>query len=307
MDEITIKTPATSANLSSGYDVCGLALELPFDIIAIKKAGTLTIKNTGRFTALDDPRKSIFTAVIKKLRQDFGFKDNFAITIKKNIRHKGGLGSSASEAVGTAFGLNELLRLNLSKKEIVYYAAFGEEFIDGSKHLDNVASCTYGGFTISYSNNPVSLKRISVPDSLECLIIMPDIQKPSTKFARDILPQKVVRQDALYNNFCLAKLICGFMEHDIDLIISSLDDKIVEPARMKAGILLNLDKLKKIGKKYHYGLAASGAGPTIIALGDEKNKNKNQFERTVKTLFNKTQVGVDLLWTRPSNGGVSFA
>jgi homoserine kinase len=307
MDEVTIKTPATSANLGSGFDICGIALEKPFDIIIIKKAKILTIKNIGTFTALDDPKNSIFSTVIDKMRQDFGFKGNFQITIKKNIRHKGGLGGSASESVGMAFGLNELFRLNLSKKEIVHYAAYGEEFIDGSRHLDNVAPCAYGGFTISYCNDPVSIKRISIPEGLECLIIMPDIQKPSTRFAREILPRRVSRQDALFNNFCLAKLISGFMDHDLRLIIESLDDKIVEPARAKAGILLNLMELKVIGKKYGYGVAASGAGPTLIAFGDEKNTDKNIFEEEVRNSFNKINVGINLLWTRPSNGGVSFA
>lgn len=307
MDEITVKTPATSANLGSGFDICGIALERPFDIINIKKAKDLSIKNTGHFVALDDPKNSIFTAVIEKMRQDFGFKENFRITIKKNIRHKGGLGSSASEAVGIAFGLNEILKLNLSKREIVHYAAYGEEFIDGSRHLDNVAPCTYGGFTISYSNNPVSVKHISVPENLECLIIIPDKEKPSTRFARDILPENVKRKDALYNNFCLAKLISGFIERDVKLIVASLDDRIVEPPRAKAGILLNLIELKKIGNKFGYGVVASGAGPTLIAFGDEKNTNKIKFEKAVQELFLKTKVKIHLLWTRPSNGGVSFA
>lgn len=307
MDEITVKTPATSANLGSGFDICGIALERPFDIINIKKAKVLSIKNTGHFVALDDPKNSIFTAVIEKMRQDFGFKENFQITIKKNIRHKGGLGSSASEAVGIAFALNEILKLNLSKREIVHYAAYGEEFIDGSRHLDNVAPCTYGGFTISYSNNPVSVKHISVPENLECLIIIPDKEKPSTRFARDILPENVKRQDALYNNFCLAKLISGFIERDVKLIVASLDDRIVEPPRTKAGILLNLIELKKIGSKFEYGVVASGAGPTLIAFGDEKNTNKTKFEKAVQKLFLKTKVKIHLLWTRPSNGGVSFA
>jgi homoserine kinase len=307
MEEITIKTPATSANLGSGFDICGIALEKPFDIIKIKKAEKLTIKNIGTYTALNDPKNSIFTVIIDKMRQDFGFKGNFQIIIDKNIRHKGGLGGSASESVGMAFALNELFRLNLSKREIVHYAAYGEEFIDGSRHLDNVAPCTYGGFTVSYCNDPVSIKRISIPDGLECLVIIPDIEKPSTRFAREILPKKVSRQDALYNNFCLAKLISGFMDHDLKLVIESLDDRIVEPARAKVGILLNLMKLKKIGKKYGYGVAASGAGPTLIAFGDEKNEDKNKFEEEVKKLFTNTKVGINLLWTRPSNGGVSFA
>jgi homoserine kinase len=209
--------------------------------------------------------------------------------------------------VGTAFGLNELLKLNLSKKEILHYAAFGEEFIDGSRHLDNVAPCTYGGFTISYSNDPIRINRISPPEMLECLLIIPDKEKPSTRYAREVLPEVVQRKHALYNSFCLAKLVCGFIEGDVELIIDSLDDRIVEPARMKAGILVDLPELREIGRKYNYGVVASGAGPTLIAFGNMKNENKNDFEKAIADLFLKKNIKIELIWTQPSEGGVSFA
>ena len=307
MDEVRLKAPATSANLGSGFDICGIALERPFDIITIRKSDKTSIRNTGRYFALDDEEHSIFGAVIRKMRENFGFNGGFQITIEKNIRHKGGLGGSAAESVGVAFGLNELLRLNLSKQEILHYAAFGEEFIDGSRHLDNVAPCTYGGFTISYSNDPIRINRISPPERLECLLIVPDQEKPSTRYAREILPTVVERKHALYNSFCLAKLVCGFIEGDVELIIDSLDDRIVEPARMKAGILVDLAELREIGLSFDYGVAASGAGPTLIAFGDIKNQNKDAFEGAIKNLFLKKKSKAELIWTRPSEAGVSFA
>jgi homoserine kinase len=307
MDEVRLKAPATSANLGSGFDICGIALERPFDLITVEKSDKTSIRNIGRYIALDDENRSIFGAVMRRMREDFGFKENFRITIEKNIRHKGGLGASAAESVGIAFGLNELLKLNLSKKEILHYAAFGEEFIDGSRHLDNVAPCTYGGFTISYSNDPIRINRISPPERLECLLIVPDREKPSTRYAREVLPEAVERKNALYNSFCLAKLVCGFIEGDVELIIDSLDDRIVEPARTKAGILVDLTELRETGRKYDYGVAASGAGPTLIAFGDVKNPNKDDFEKAIENTFLKNKIKTELIWTRPSEGGVSFA
>lgn len=307
MDSVTVKAPATSANLGAGFDLCGIALERPFDIITVRKAERTAISNIGRFIALDHPEQSVFGAVIGRLRKDFSFKDNFEVRIEKQIRHKGGLGSSAAEAVGIAFGLSELLGLDLSKKEIVHYAAFGEEFIDGSRHLDNVAPCAYGGFTISYCNAPVRIKHISVPEELECLLIVPDRQKLSTRHAREVLPEAIPRQDGLYNNFCLAKLICGFLESDVSLIIESLDDRIVEPARARAGILVGLMELRGMARQHGYGAVASGAGPTLICFGDRENPNKRRFEQAVRDIFSRANEKVELLWTKPSNGGVSFA
>ena len=307
MEEIRLKAPATSANLGSGFDICGIALERPFDIIKVEKAAKTSIRNTGRYVALDDENSSIFGAVIARMREDFGFEDKFRITIEKNIRHKGGMGASAAESAGIAFGLNELLKLSLSKKEILHYAAYGEEFIDGSRHLDNVAPCTYGGFTVSYSNDPIRINRISPPERLECLLIIPEKEKPSTRYAREVLPNAIERKSAVYNSFCLAKLVCGFIEGDVELIIDSLDDRIVEPARMKAGILMDLTEMREVGRKYGYGVAASGAGPTLIAFGDIKNQAKEDFEKAIEDLFASKQIKTELVWTRPSEAGVSFA
>jgi homoserine kinase len=68
-----------------------------------------------------------------------------------------------------------------------------------------------------------------------------------------------------------------------------------------------LTELRETGRKYDYGVAASGAGPTLIAFGDIKNQNKNDFERAIEGLFLKKNIKIELIWTRPSEGGVSFA
>ena len=67
------------------------------------------------------------------------------------------------------------------------------------------------------------------------------------------------------------------MESDAGLIVESLDDRIVEPARENAGILFNLSGCRKIGVEHGYGVVASGAGPALIACGDAGNENKNRF------------------------------
>jgi len=76
---------------------------------------------------------------------------------------------------------------------------------------------------------------------------------------------------------------------------------------MRAGILVDLNELRDIGGRFEYGVAASGAGPTVIAFGDIKNQSKHDFEKAIKDLFLRKKIGVELMWTRPSEGGVSFA
>ncbi len=319
MNEITVKAPATTSNLGAGFDICGMALEEPFDFTTVRKiekakskksaaksaenAEKTVIRNVGRYKAHEDAKESVIAAVIKKMREDFRFKDGFEIIVEKNIRIKGGLGSSAAEATAVAYALDKLYGLRLTREQLVYYASFGEGFAAGSRHLDNVSSCVFGGFNITYSHDPIKVKRINPPKDLECLLVMPAKEKESTKFARSVLPETVPRKDALYNCFCLSKLIIGFVDGNVDLITRSLDDRIVEPARAKAGILPNLLELREIGKKCGYGVAASGAGPTMIALGSKKNADKKEFERKVGELFAGTGMAAELLWTKPSSEG----
>ncbi|MBI4399378.1 homoserine kinase [Candidatus Micrarchaeota archaeon] len=303
MEEVKVKAPATSANLGSGFDICGLALKEPYDIVTVRKSPQMQIQNTGKYNANNSLESSMIMEVVKKMKEDFGIKDNLSISIDKNIKPKAGMGSSAAESSGTALAINELYSLNLSKEKLVHYASFGEHLASGARHLDNLSPCIFGGFTITYSNEPIKVKKLAPPKELDCLLIIPDTEKQSTKFARSLLPEMVSRKDALYNSFCLAKLITGFMDGNADLILDSMDDKIVEPPRAKAGIFLNLPELRQIGKELGYGIAGSGAGPAILAIGMKNNKNKVQFTEKINSLFKKIHKDVELIWTEPDLGG----
>ena len=118
MKKIQIKSPATVANLSCGYDILGLCLNEPFDYIEIEKITSSEVEidilpscfsdvpsnpelNTGGVPAIQ---------IIKDLKLDFGFN----IKIKKGIPLCGGLGSSAATAAGVVYGINKILNDALS-------------------------------------------------------------------------------------------------------------------------------------------------------------------------------------------------
>jgi len=104
MDYIKIKTPATAANLGAGFDVFGMALENPYDIIELETNDSLKIVVKGK-NAGDIPTEP--------MRNTAGFVASelgctVKITILKGIVPGSGLGSSAAPAAGTAFGLNKM-------------------------------------------------------------------------------------------------------------------------------------------------------------------------------------------------------
>ncbi|MBI5036074.1 homoserine kinase [Candidatus Micrarchaeota archaeon] len=301
MDSIRLSAPATSANLGAGFDVCGLALEEPFDEFAFFKSPVWTVKNSGKYAAAEDSKQSVFGFVWNAMRKEFGLEGSLAIDAFKSVKPRAGMGASACEAASTAFAVNELFSLGLTKEQLVYWAGFGEAFAANEPHYDNVSPCVFGGMTITYSTNPVKVKRLEAPQDLQCLLVISDRDKASTAFARSVLPDMIERWKAVKNSFYLSRLLVGFFDSDTDVIISSFGDEIVEPARARSGNLPNFLEFKRLGREYGFGTAASGAGPTLVAFGKEKNE---KFSKAVWDSFARKNIKTELVWTRVSSEGV---
>ncbi len=111
MNEIKIFSPATVANVSCGFDVLGFCLNSIGDEMVIRKTSKKGIHIT-KIEGFDLPfeaEKNVAgisaLAMYNVVKPDFGFE----IEIYKKIKPGSGIGSSAASAVGSVFGMNELL------------------------------------------------------------------------------------------------------------------------------------------------------------------------------------------------------
>ena len=142
---LRVRAPATSANLGSGFDTFGVALDRPSDVVAVEKADRTSIEVSGvgaRFIP-EDPEQNTVGAVADALDAPS------RISIEKGVRPASGLGSSAASAAAAAVALNELYERGKSREELVPIAAEGEAVVSGDAHADNVAPSILGGFTIA--------------------------------------------------------------------------------------------------------------------------------------------------------------
>ena len=132
---VTVRAPATSANLGSGFDVFGVALDRPADLVTVTKADRTTIDVTGAGSKFipEDPDSNTVGAVAEALDAPAH------IEINKGVRPASGLGSSAASAAAAAVALNALYDRGYSRKELVPVAAEGEAVVSGDAHDDNVA------------------------------------------------------------------------------------------------------------------------------------------------------------------------
>ena len=255
-DHLKIKVPATSANLGAGFDVFGIALETPFDIIEIEKSDSTKIVILGRDSQYvpTDPQRNTAGIVASIMNSPVN------ITIHRNIPLSSGLGSSAAPAAGVAFAINEMFSLGLSRQELVQIAAKGEEAVSGAVHADNVAPAIYGGFVIVHKNKIISL----YPENIGIVAVHPEILV-STRHARAILPKKLSLDDISFNTGNAASMVVGMMKNDINLIGDSMANHVIEEIRSK--LIKGYKEVKKSAiQAGAAGVTISGSGPTLIAV-----------------------------------------
>ena len=265
MNKVIVHSPGTVANLVCGFDILGLALNEPFDIMEVTLIDEpkVTIQNLDTFNLPVEPEKNVagvvLISVMEKLNNQFGFD----VRIEKHIKPGSGIGSSAASAAGAAVAANQLLGNIFSKAEMVQFAMNGEKLASGVKHADNIAPCIYGGISLIRSIHPLDIISIPAPE-LFVTVVHPQIEV-RTSDARQILKQQVPLKDAIRQWGNIAGLVIGFLKNDFDLIGRSLEDVIIEPVR--SILIPGFDELKSSCKEAGaLGGGISGSGPSVFML-----------------------------------------
>lgn len=269
MKEITIHSPATVANLVCGFDVLGLCLEEPYDImnLSLLDKRLVIIKTTGDYPLPADPALNTAGAPLLEMISALDMDAGFEVTITKQIKPGSGIGSSAASAAGAVVGANELLGNVFSKEDLVRFAMFGEKVASGVKHADNIAPCIYGGITLIRSIFPLDIIQIPTP-SLFVTVVHPQIEV-RTSDAREILRKEVLLKDAIRQWGNIAGLVAGLMKNDYDLIGRSLEDVIIEPIR--SILIPGFHEIKRQCKEAGaIGGGISGSGPSVFMLSSNE-------------------------------------
>lgn len=264
---IRVKAPATVSNLSCGFDVLGLALDEPFDVVDLELTDTGTvviddIRGCGRLSR--DPEQNVVGVVLKAASAMAGSSTGFRVSIEKGIRPGSGIGSSGASAAAAAFGANLLLGEKFTSSEMVRLAMEGERLASGSAHADNVAPALLGGIILVRSYEPLDIVRLHVPPELYCVVIHPETEI-KTSVARGLLESQVPLTTAVRQWGNLAGLVAGLYREDYDLIGRSLIDFVAEPKR--SVLIEGFDLVRSTAMECGaLGAGISGSGPSVFAL-----------------------------------------
>jgi homoserine kinase len=281
MRKVTVRAPATSANLGAGFDVFGISLGCLYDEISLELRSERGIV-LDRIEGYDVPceaHKNCASAAAGAVFGLKGEKRGAVMRIKKGIRPASGLGSSAASSAAGALAASLLLG-GLSAEELLRCAAEGERASCGSAHMDNVAPALFGGFTIVRSYEPPEVVRIDPPENLGVVAILPEVSV-STREAREILPRKVAVRDAVKNTGNASAFVAGLSTGNIALAGRAMEDAIFEKARSPLVPWLSEVKRAAIDAGA-LGSALSGSGPAVMAIFDRRVRDGHGIGKAMK-------------------------
>lgn len=302
MRSITVHAPASVANMVCGFDVLGMALSEPYDImkVTLLDEPVVVIKHTDDYHLPTDPPKNVAGAALYAMMQEMQQPLGFEVVVEKQIKPGSGLGSSAAGSAGAVVAANKLLGEPFSNEDLVRFAMAGEKVASGVKHADNIAPCIYGGITLIRSIFPLDIVQLPAP-VLYVTAVHPQIEV-KTSDARQILRKEVLLKDAIRQWGNIAGLVAGLLKSDYALIGRSLEDVLIEPVR--SVLIPGFDCLKKqCLEAGALGGGISGSGPSVFMLSKDQ-ETAERVKLIMEKVYDDLSIEQRTYCTRINNEGV---
>lgn len=250
MSEVTIRIPATTANLGPGFDCLGIALQLA-NRVTVKTANSAG--NAGQSGMVADAAGAFFKASGKA---PFAFD----WSIEGDVPQSRGMGSSVTVRLGLLHGLNELSGAPLDASQLFDICA------DLEGHPDNAAPAAFGGFAVSKPG--VKPLIFPVDESLHFVLLIPNFEV-STPEARKVLPNSLDRRRAVESVVNACRITAAFAARDYGSLRGAFGDHLHQPHREP--LIPFLTHVIAAGESAGaIGGWLSGSGSTICCLTKEE-------------------------------------
>ena len=285
--KVSVKVPATSANIGPGFDCMGMALPI-YNIVTIDETvlpGTgVEINILSEQEDVDNliidhiPRdeNSVVYKAVELLYNSIGqTPSELKINIQTSIPVTRGLGSSAAVIVGALIAANRLLGNPADESALLSIATE----IEG--HPDNITPAIVGGLVMSSqeSDGSIVYRKLDWPDEGQVTVCIPDVEL-TTEISRSVIPENVPLSDAVFNVKRMAMFMNAIQTKDAELMKLALKDKLHQPYREKL-----VPGLKELSETFKHdedvlGVVLSGAGSSMLII----SKNNVTDRVTSKTL-----------------------
>ena len=260
---ISVRAPATTANLGPGFDCLGLALDIWNETSFEIGHSDLSIRGEGENELVLDLNNLLYRAFAKPF--EIIGRDVPAVSIKaKNEIPVGrGLGSSAAAIVSGLIAGDKATGIGLSQDEILTLAAEMEG------HADNVGPALLGGLQIVVSSNQEWVtSQVPIPKKISLIIFIPD-KLVLTSEARSSLPEAVTLDDAKFNIGRASLFVNSMAQGDIDHLGIATQDRLHQDYR--AALLPGINSVMKGALSAGADCVfISGSGPSVIAISEDR-------------------------------------
>ncbi len=259
-ERFAVAVPASIANLGPGFDTLAVAvrLYLRLDAELIHGKGELRFEFEGNALDGENYIERAFRFLANQSSLAF---PSLYVKVNSDIPMKSGLGSSAAATVA-GLRLYEAVAGPLSRQGLLNAACALEH------HPDNVAAALLGGLTCSCQlpDRSVAAVQIAWPEELQFLVFTPDYALSTTQ-ARQVLPDSIAREDAVFNLQRVALLIHCLQSRNYGLLREALSDRLHQPYRQH--LVPGLQRALALEHPELLGVCLSGAGPSIVAMATD--------------------------------------
>lgn len=283
-DSVTVRVPATSANLGPGFDCLGMALDLWATI-------TLTAGQSG---GEEEPMAHMALVAARAVYEKAGRgAPPLAARYEGRIPIARGLGASAVARVGGAVAANAIAGAPLDREGVLAVAT------DLEGHADNAAPAVFGGFQVSViQGGRVLHTSVPLPRGLYAVLFVPELRM-ATKESRKLLPDSLSRADVVHNTGRAALLVAAMARGRFDLLDAATDDRLHQRPRsqMFPAMYDIFAAAKDAGAHCAY---LSGGGSTICALATAEQQRI--AEAMLRAAAERDTPGATIITTPTADG-----
>lgn len=262
---VSVKVPATTANLGPGFDTLGLALSLydKLDVSVRAEPGiSVQVLGIGAGEIATNETNLVARAIAHTFARFDRPMPGLNLVAHNVIPHGRGLGSSGAAIVSGIMAARGLLT-GVVEIDAHNLLALATE-LEG--HPDNVAPALFGGLTIAWMTHKApQYKKLIVHRGVSPLVLVPQTVM-STKLARSLQPLSVPHEDAVFNLSRSALLIAALIQSP-ELLLAATEDKLHQSYRASA--MPETDRLISVLRANGFAAVVSGAGPSILVLGSD--------------------------------------
>ena len=222
---VTVRVPATTANMGPGYDCLGMALNVYNDVTVRTDVtvSSMTFEGEGADGSLPTGPTNLVVRGLALAFKEAGYEalPPLAIHLTNRIPIGAGLGSSSAAIVGGLLAGLVLTGTTLAveREEKMLQLA---STVEG--HVDNLAPCIYGGMQVGvHTGSRWYTTSVNVPQGLQCILFIPEVRQ-ETEACRAILPDVIPRGDAVFNIGRVALLVNAFASGCLDDLPIATED-----------------------------------------------------------------------------------